>query len=64
VRLGCLAGEQLALGNELHAQRGKHGLQLLELAWVVRGQNYFHEKIRGKRLSIKREQLLILEGER
>ncbi|MNV95065.1 hypothetical protein D3C71_1899180 [compost metagenome] len=37
MRLGRLAFEQVTLADEFHAQRGKHGLQLGELAAVVGG---------------------------
>jgi len=41
-RLLGLAHAQLALRDELHAQRRQHGLQLGELALVVGCKNEFH----------------------
>ena len=41
-----LAHAQVALAHQFHAQRGKHGLQLGELALVVGCQYEFHSQIR------------------
>ena len=56
-RLFGLAHAQVALAHQFHAQRGKHGLQLGELALVVGCQYEFHSQIRLQRLLIKRQQL-------
>ena len=52
-----LAHAQVALAHQFYAQRGKHGLQLGELALVVGCQYEFHSQIRLQRLFIKRKQL-------
>ena len=54
VWLGGLGDAQVSLAHQLHAQGGEHGLQLGELAAVVRCQYDFHSQIGLQRLFNKR----------